>query len=288
MKIQYWGTAAAEGIPGIFCACPACVEAREKGGRYVRTRSQLMLDDRLLVDFGPDTYMHSLLYGIDLSRIAHVFITHVHMDHFYPLDFQMRRSGYSHNVAHDTLTVHGSPDIKATAEALWKAQMVRWESVIESGRIAFDIMSPYEEREAEGFTVTALPASHGTNNPYIYLFEKEGKCFLMHNDSGYLKPEVMEWLRKNNKKFDLVSYECTHANEDVALRAGVDIINHLGLPNVLEERRRFIENGNYKDTTVDVITHFSHNGPSVSYGDMLKIAEREGMLLAYDGMTLEI
>ena len=287
MKIQYLGTAAAEGIPGIFCACPRCVEAREKGGRYVRTRSQLMLDDILLVDFGPDTYMHSLLYGIDLSRIAHVFITHAHMDHLYPLDFQMRRAGYSHNVAHDTLTVHGSPDIKETSEAVWAAQAGGWQNVIESGRVAFDIMSPYEEREADGFTVTALPASHGTDNPYIYLFEKEGKCFLMHNDSGYLKPEVMEWLRTNNKRFDLVSYECTHGGDDCSIGYAGNI-HHLGLPNVIEERRRFIENGNYKDTTVDVITHFSHNPSSAGYGDMLRLAESEGILLAYDGMTLEI
>ena len=287
MKIQYLGTAAAEGIPGIFCACPTCVEAREKGGRYVRTRSQLMLDDILLVDFGPDTYMHSLLYGIDLSRIAHVFITHAHMDHLYPLDFQMRRVGYSHNVAHDTLTVHGSPDIKETSEAVWAAQAGGWQNVIESGRVAFDIMSPYEERKADGFTVTALPASHGTKNPYVYLFEKEGKCFLMHNDSGYLKPEAMEWLRKNNKKFDLVSYECTHGGDDCSIGYAGNI-HHLGLPNALEERRRFIENGNYKDNTVDVITHFSHNGPFVGYGDMLKLAEREGIILAYDGMTVEI
>ena len=287
MKIHYWGTAAAEGIPGVFCACPRCVEAREKGGRYVRTRSQLMLDDKLLVDFGADTYMHSLKYGADLSKLAHLFITHTHSDHFYPMELLIRREGYAHKMESQTLTVYGSTDVPEISKAVWQASNSNWESLLESGRIAFDIMKPYESREAEGFRVTALPASHGTDNPYIYLFEKEGKCFLMHNDSGYLKPEVMEWLRENNKKFDLVSYECTHGGDDCSI-GFTGNIRHLGLPNVIEERRRFIENGSYKDTTVEVITHFSHNPESAGYGDMLRLAESEGILLAYDGMTLEI
>ena len=82
MRIQYWGTAAAEGIPGIFCGCDVCREAREKGGRYIRTRSQVLLDGVLLVDFGADTYMHSLQYGFDMSKLEHVLITHIHADHF--------------------------------------------------------------------------------------------------------------------------------------------------------------------------------------------------------------
>ena len=245
-----------------------------------------MLDDSLLVDFGPDTYMHALKYGADLSKIEHLFITHTHGDHYYPMELLRRQKSYAHNMAHPTLIVHGSPDIPEILNNVVGVRVAQWEKIVEDGRIAIDVMKPYESREAEGFTVTALPASHGTANPYVYIFEKGGKCFLMHNDSGYLKPEVMEWLRKSGKKFDLVSYECTYGDKDASVNR--DVINHLGLPNVLEERRRFIENGNYKDTTVDVITHFSHNGPSVSYDDMKEIAEREKIVLAYDGMTIEI
>ena len=62
----------------------------------------------------------------------------------------------------------------------------------------------------------------------------------------------------------------------------------MGIPNNLEAKRRFVENGNYKDTTVSVITHFSHNGFDVGYGDMLKVAEKNGFILAYDGYEIEI
>ena len=84
MKLHYWGTAAAEGIPSVYCACDVCREAREKGGRYVRARSQVMFDDELLVDMGADTYQNSLKWGYDLSKLTDVLITHVHEDHYYP------------------------------------------------------------------------------------------------------------------------------------------------------------------------------------------------------------
>ena len=54
MKILYMGTAAAEGWPGLFCSCDVCSHARKAGGRNLRTRTQAMLDDDLLLDFPPD------------------------------------------------------------------------------------------------------------------------------------------------------------------------------------------------------------------------------------------
>ena len=47
MNIRFLGTAAAEGIPGIFCQCPACRAARAAGGRELRTRSGAIVDGRL-------------------------------------------------------------------------------------------------------------------------------------------------------------------------------------------------------------------------------------------------
>ena len=71
MKIKYLGTGAAEGIPAVFCHCNICNHARLKGGRNIRTRSQLLVDDNILIDFGPDSFMHSLMYSISLADIKY-------------------------------------------------------------------------------------------------------------------------------------------------------------------------------------------------------------------------
>ena len=69
MKVQYLGTAAAEGWPGMFCHCKNCEEARRRGGRDIRTRCQTLIDDVLFLDFPPDTYYHALQFGIDASAV---------------------------------------------------------------------------------------------------------------------------------------------------------------------------------------------------------------------------
>ena len=90
MKIKYLGTAAAEGVPAIFCRCEVCRKSKAAGGRNIRTRSQSIIDDRLLLDFCPDTFIHTLRDNIDLISIKSCLITHAHEDHLYPQDIQMR------------------------------------------------------------------------------------------------------------------------------------------------------------------------------------------------------
>ena len=68
MRIKYLGTAAAEGVPAIFCSCEVCKKARELGGRNIRTRSQAIIDDRLLIDFPPDSCVHFMTNSIDAIK----------------------------------------------------------------------------------------------------------------------------------------------------------------------------------------------------------------------------
>ena len=82
MEIQYLGTAAAEGWPALFCSCEICKQAREIRGKELRTRTQAVIDGKLLIDFPPDTYAHALTNQLELGSIRHLLITHSHMDHF--------------------------------------------------------------------------------------------------------------------------------------------------------------------------------------------------------------
>ncbi len=285
MKIAFWGTAAAEGIPGIFCNCAQCQQARERGGRHIRTRSQLLFDDRLLMDFHADTYGHSLKYNFNLANLKNVVITHVHEDHYYPADFAQRRKGYAHAMAQETLTVYGSQDVREYAEKELSAIGQSLQEIIDEKRIAFGVFAPYETKQIDGFEVTAIPATHGTPHPYIYSFYKDGKRALIFNDSGFLSDEANEFLKNSGWKFDFVSYDCTWGKEPAG---AVALRSHLGVPDIVAQREIFIKNGNYKPDTVDVITHFSHNIKGCGYDDMLPVAKEHGFILAYDGMVIDI
>ena len=70
MHIKYLGTGAAEGWPGLFCMCDSCKQAKALGGKNIRTRSQALIDDELLVDFPPDTYLHMLRDGLEMIQVS--------------------------------------------------------------------------------------------------------------------------------------------------------------------------------------------------------------------------
>ena len=279
MKITYWGTAAAEGIPCLFCGCKVCKEAREKGGKYIRTRSQVLIDDTLLIDFNADTYSNAMRSRFDTSRLEHILITHVHGDHYYAKELCNRGINYSKEMPVETLTVHGTPDLEQASQNI--------AYLVGQKRIAFDYLTPYQSYPIAGFIVTPLPAVHGTDNPFVYLLQKEGKTFFLYNDSGVLQEETIAWLKEKNIQFDCISYDCTFGECDASY-GGSYHPQHLGFPQIQEMRKIFAQNGNLKEGTIEVITHFSHNIATIGYGDMEKLAKENGFILAYDGLEIEI
>ena len=81
MKIKILGTAAAEGWPGLFCNCQTCQKVRRLGGKNIRSRSSVLIDETLMIDAGFDNFMHSLTDNADFTKIKDVFFTHEHTDH---------------------------------------------------------------------------------------------------------------------------------------------------------------------------------------------------------------
>lgn len=76
MKVKFLGTSAGWPLPRLGCRCEIC---RSSDPKDRRTRSQLLVNDVLLLDAGPDTYLH--LRKIDPVKIAACIITHKHWDH---------------------------------------------------------------------------------------------------------------------------------------------------------------------------------------------------------------
>lgn len=99
MKIRYLGTAAAEGFPAVFCNCAACKAARKDIGRELRTRSQMLVNEDLLIDFPPESYYHAMRFGVDLSAVRTLLVTHSHTDHFYAQEFVNRGYKFAEGMA---------------------------------------------------------------------------------------------------------------------------------------------------------------------------------------------
>jgi len=110
MKVRYLGTAASEGFPAVFCNCEYCQTARKTG--EFRTRSQVLIEDNLLIDFPPETYLHAVTGKIDLSAITCLLVTHSHTDHFYAQEFVNRGYKFAYGLSEKTLNIYGNKAVK--------------------------------------------------------------------------------------------------------------------------------------------------------------------------------
>ena len=282
MKIQYWGTAAAEGVPGIFCNCETCRLARQYKGKKIRARSQVLINDDLLIDFGPDTYSNSLKYDFNLTYLEHLLITHPHEDHLYSEELWHRLKGFACEIGTPNLSIHGSED---TLMKLCEVDK-NVKGFQKQDRVLYDVMKPYETRQIGRYMVTPLPAQHGTKEPFVYLIEEGSKSFLLLNDCGRPSYELYDYLIKRGIVLSAISFDTTYGNENVLAKYGV-ADHHMGLYDNVAVKSFLDLHGVTNSDTVCVVTHFSHQGIDADYDKMCDHSEKYGFIVSYDGLELE-
>lgn len=274
MKLQYLGTAAAEGIPGLFCNCRICQHALAVRGKEIKTRSQALLDDKILIDFPADTYMHMLQHGVDLKNIHTCIVTHNHMDHFYERDFWCRNKGIGNEIEETPLQVYvTAAGVSSSREYV--------EKNVNPDRVVINEITPFTPFEAEGYRFIPLRADHDqTAGAVFFIIEHGEKTLLYANDTGYFPEETWTYLAKYGRRFDMVSFDCTGMLLD-NYRHG-----HMGLTVNREVEERLRSLSLVDDRTLLYVNHFSHNGLA-THEELVEKAGAYGYGVSYDGLTVE-
>lgn len=276
MEILYMGTGAAEGIPALFCHCRVCENARKQKGREQRTRCQALINQELLIDFGPDTYAHYLRYNFPLPDIKVLLVTHSHTDHFYVTDLGMRREGLANPVP-DVLELYGDKTVgeKFNAEFSQNERVLRQNHFHE---VAF--FTPLGHPKYE---IIPLRANHGKGEACVFYSIRErktGKAILYAHDTGIFPEDTWDFLERLPVCYGLVSLDCNSM-------LGRDGRNHMGYQDDLEVLERLRKMGRIVQNTVVVLNHFSHNS-NVTHEEMVQATADAGIQIAYDGMVFQI
>ncbi len=269
MKLKYLGTAAAEGFPAIFCNCKYCNEARKLGGKNIRTRSQSLINDDLLIDFPADTYHHFLTHGIEGDKIKYLLVTHSHSDHLYPRDLFNRHGCYAHDMRSPVLEVFCS---SVSAERIGGGM----------GNVNINVIKAFDVVEFGSYRVTALPARHAAGTEALnYIIENDGKTLLYAHDTGYFLDETFDHIEKSGIRFDMLSLDCTNVDIPIA-----DTGSHMGFPNINRVVEKLHSLGAVDKDTVICVNHFSHNGNPL-HSHLCERAAEYGYLTSYDGCEIE-
>ncbi|MGG1517975.1 MBL fold metallo-hydrolase [Paenibacillus oryzisoli] len=272
MKLTFLGTAAAEGIPSPFCNCATCRHARETGGRNVRKRQSLLVNDDLLIDIGPDLFASCAQLGISLTEVRHLLVTHSHLDHFNPDNLVLRAKPFRLETELPEMTVVAGPSV-------W----MKWE--LSGGRdaeagIVRVPMLPGGERELGPYTVRSIAATHQLRmgDAMNYILHDSHVTVLHASDTGYYEEEV--WRQLEGVHLDAIVMEST-----IGWRAsGKEHLNFGDLGRMMERLQSI---GAISDRTVKIATHFSHQGVK-PYEETKAILEQMGIVCAYDGMISEV
>lgn len=273
MKWQYLGTAAAEGFPALCCECEACRRAREAGGKNLRLRSGLVINDSAMIDFPPDVMTFSQRFGVPFSRVRDVFITHSHHDHFDAEDLTMRRHPVFCRLPDERpLNVYANraalERLSAYEEASLTAQYLRLTE-----------LEYFKSYTAEnGVVFTFLPANHAPwEQAGIYVVQEGDKTALYAHDTYVIPDDTMAFLKKQS--FDLVSLDCTFGKNARGF-------SHMGLPDNREAVATLRQAGALKKDAVVIVNHFTHNCGQL-HEELEAEVKDDGFLVAYDGMIVE-
>ena len=296
MKVTFLGTGAAEGIPALYCRCNFCEQARENGGKDIRTRSALRIGDKYQIDLPPETFTQMINNGIDLYDLEHVFITHSHLDHF---QFEILFEKVMAKVN------NGKPVNIYLSEAAWlfnRKLISHFELRQKDKRIRtlwhwvnINVVKPYDLFKAGELEVRVLIGNHeawGNNEKALnYLITMpSGSKLLYAVDTGYYDNSNWDYLREfslKEKSIDALIMECTFGarrDRDKYPESHLDIKSYLLM---LEQMK---ELGVISGNTKVYVTHINpHHG--MLHNDLesyFKNISDFDITVAYDGLSIDV
>lgn len=286
MKLTFLGTAAGEGYPGYWCKCPHCTYARKHGGKNIRTNSCMAVNENLLIDIGPSCFDNAARFGIDLTQVKTLLITHPHEDHLYPVnlfwrygDEKILKQGYAAALSHVSPRFTEIPELhvygnRFTVELLNQAlkpdasrNMILHE--IQEG-IGF---------EADGYQIMPVRGNHGSvGYSHSYVVQNEGRTFLYALDTGDFAEDQFELVARY--QYDAIIMEGTFGLNELHG-------THMCLVDNIKMRDKLEKRGCLKPGCRFILTHMSpHWCPPHDWYE--SIVEAERMELSYDGRQVEI
>ena len=277
MNIRYLGTGAAEGFPAVFCNCEFCRKARQNFQTEWRSRSQALIDGKLLIDFPPDSYLHAVRFGVDLSAAEALLVTHSHTDHFYAQEFDNRGYKFASGIKSLTLDIYGNAEVLSVFREDTRREM----RDVVMQNIRLHECRPFERFEVAGYEVFTLPAVHTPKEEALLYCVRKDRTLLYLNDTGFPQEEFFLFLSENKIHADLVSMDCTFA-DDPNPHSG----RHMDFSDNVRLRETLFARGIADKDTRFFVTHFTHTSAPFRkrLGD---VAAGYGFVAAYDGLEVK-
>lgn len=271
MHLFFLGTGAAEGFPGIFCRCASCSEARRLGGRNIRLRSSLLVNDDLLIDFGPDILAAAQHFNRSLWGLTTGLVTHAHMDHFNADNFEMRADAFTGRIPPPTLRLYGPSQVASTLEHMFPDPTAL--------HLELHPVHAFDSWHSGAYFLRAYRAFHAVESleALFYSINDGAHAILYASDTGLFPADTRQALQGSS--FDVIILEETmgsgHYNQ------------HLGFDSFLEQLAWLRDANLLRPGGRVIAQHFSHSGNPL-HEQLEAFFRPHGVEVAYDGMEIDL
>lgn len=284
MNLTFLGTAAANAYPEPFCQCDNCQQARLLGGPSLRKRSAALVNDDLLIDFGPDVLTASALHKRPFTNVGYCLQTHAHADHLDTSHFFSRSPDYG---------VVGAPRLHfyASAGTLRVAAQLLERDCAPHGLLSpqssqllnmeFHTIEALQPFTMGDYQVIPFKANHDPFvEPLLYSIELDGRTIFYGTDTSDLPEETWQGFHTHQQRFNLVILDHTYGTEEISHE-------HLSANRFQAHIARMRKEGLLAEDARIFATHISHPRNPV-HPELVTFAAERGYEVAYDGLTVEV
>ena len=260
-SILFLGTGAAD-----WPAPPYGTAMKETQNGAMRGYSSVIIDGQLLIDCGatvPDAIDH---FGVDINRITDILLTHTHPDHF-DIDairwlISIRNGKNSINLRAHPSALSKLPEIQGICQC-----------ATEVGE-TFNLPS---------MTATSLAANHDVADETAlhFLLQKDGVSILYATDGAWFLKNTWAYLMKT--VLDVIIWDTTCGETKGDWR----IFEHNSIDMINIMYQTLATQGVISPRTKIFLTHMSKS-LCAPHDDMTKRLASQGLIPAYDGLTVSI
>lgn len=280
MKITMLGTGAI-GYPLSFCNCENCKQARIHGGKSLRKRSSILINDDLIIDLGPDTQSAMMMYNKDMGKIKYLLETHIHIDH-YDEGLLITRIPYMGMINHEKLEIVALDScMKILSNRIHRYEKA--DLISEEGQKILNVHSntikPGEKIKLGDYEIKAIHTDHDKKHGSIlYVVKQNDKTVFYATDTTPLSDKALDQL--SEYKLDVVIMDHSFGDVDYCFahlnaRLFKEQIQKMDFLDIIDENTKIFG------------THISHE--SNPYHELLQEkAKQSGYDIAYDGMEIEL
>lgn len=291
MHLTFLGTGACTSVPLAFCSCASCEAARRIGGKNLRRRTSLLVNDDLLIDLGPDTVFAAAQYGKDLRRVRTILTTHAHSDHYDPSHLNTRLREYGCQAPAPLEIIASPASLKKMADYIEREEAgTRLDTAegLANLRMTARTCAAGETFVCGRYTVTAIQSRHDPSvDSRLYVVDDGRAVLLYATDSPALDDAQWEALAALGKSFTCAVFDHTYGPllpDTGPRRARPD---HMTAHDVARAAELLHVHGLLAPDGQVWATHFSHEGTPV-HEELDAFARQNGYAAAWDGLELDL